>query len=649
MAAVASPERVDSSPQLDASSLKRDSDASSDRSSPATLPSTADAQDRSDQDQSISGCSPKRSVEMQSPSASKSEEYRQLFRLPLEEVLVQDFNCASQESILLQGHMYLFTHYICFYSNIFGYETKKIIPFLEVTSVKRAKTAGIFPNAIEIVAGGRKYFFASFLSRDEAFRIINDGWLQQVICARGIIEQQDSISESGSQENGSIAIEKDNSSKQPIDEWDTIERDKDALYPTDPMILPNAENGVLSTPYREINDNVEQDVEPAVCSDPSSSTNAWTWKVENFDPPEMPESYMKLAETKFLIKVEEFFSLFFSDDSVSFNESFHQQCKDQDFRSTSWSLHEDFGYTRDVSFRHPIKLYLGAKLGSCKEVQKFRVYRNSHLLIETSQTINDVPYGDHFSVEVCWDIQRDSDESTEGCALQIYVDVKFTKKTIWKGKIVQSTQDECREVYALWITMAHEFLKRRNLGRREEVDLAVNMIQNGEVNSEGELKTRESLERVQDSIENIRRRRLSDSMDVSRQAGGFMLRNPNNTTPISSLLSEHVKKFCSYLKCQSPVSLILVIAFAVIILMQVSILVLLNRPQNVHVASPVEYMYGLSGGSGERSAEALAWLERRMHHLKDEMFMVEARLERMRLEHASLKAHMKDLDLRRRR
>lgn len=33
---------------------------------------------------------------------------------------------------------------------------QKIIPFQEVTCVKRAKTAGIFPNAIEIYAGAKK-------------------------------------------------------------------------------------------------------------------------------------------------------------------------------------------------------------------------------------------------------------------------------------------------------------------------------------------------------------------------------------------------------------------------------------------------------------------------------------------------------------
>ena len=93
---------------------------------------------------------------------------------------------------MLQGHMYLFVHYVCFYSNIFGFETKvmfehqlyffyrglclswflfsfltvswhvwcvfiqKVIPFHEITDVKRAKTAGIFSNAIEIFAGGKK-------------------------------------------------------------------------------------------------------------------------------------------------------------------------------------------------------------------------------------------------------------------------------------------------------------------------------------------------------------------------------------------------------------------------------------------------------------------------------------------------------------
>lgn len=76
---------------------------------------------------------------------------------------------------------------------------------------------------------------------------------------------------------------------------------------------------------------------------------------------------------------------------------------------------------------------------------------------------------------------------------------------------------------------------------------------------------------------------------------------------------------------------------------QVSILVLLNRPQHIHMASPPDYM-GAGVGVGQRLAESIPWLERRMHYLKDEMLMVEARLERMVHEHAVLRAQLKDLE-----
>ncbi|XP_052879393.1 protein VASCULAR ASSOCIATED DEATH 1, chloroplastic-like [Gossypium arboreum] len=109
------------------------------------------------------------------------------------------------------------------------------------------------------------------------------------------------------------------------------------------------------------------------------------------------------SEVMFLgpqIKVEEFFNLFLSDNAVNFVKSFHRRCGDKEFKCSSWCPHDKFGHVRDVSFQHPIKIYFGAKFDSCQEAQKFRIYRNSHLVIETSQGISDVPYGDYFRVEV---------------------------------------------------------------------------------------------------------------------------------------------------------------------------------------------------------------------------------------------------------
>nr|KJB24885.1 hypothetical protein B456_004G166100 [Gossypium raimondii] len=384
----AAAERIDlPRSSMDRSLSKAVSDDVSDSSTSPNDSSPTHTPDRND----ASNASPNPSykdVDIQSQSALRSEEYRQLFRLPPEEFLVQDFNCAFQESILLQGHMYLFVHYICFYSNIFGFETKKVIAFNEITSVNRAKTAGIFPNAIEIFAGGRRYFFASFLSRDEAFKIINDGWLQHVNGAQEITEQQESMSESSTQENGFVAIENINSSLNPVNDTESADRHEDA--PT------SSGSKVPST----TDTNAEVGSGSVINSGVSASEGTFSWKPENCDAPKVAECFTKVAETKFPIKVEEFFNLFFSDNAVNFIESFHRRCGDKEFKCSSWCPHDKFGHVRDVSFQHPIKIYFGAKFGSCQEAQKFRIYRNSHLVIETSQEISDVPYGDYFRVEV---------------------------------------------------------------------------------------------------------------------------------------------------------------------------------------------------------------------------------------------------------
>ncbi|QHO06079.1 Protein VASCULAR ASSOCIATED DEATH 1 [Arachis hypogaea] len=78
---------------------------------------------------------------------------------------------------------------------------------------------------------------------------------------------------------------------------------------------------------------------------------------------EKSQKNTRVAEADFPIKVEDFFRYFFSDDAVNFHESFHKRCGDKDFKCSSWRPQEKFGYARELSFQHPIRLYLGAKFG----------------------------------------------------------------------------------------------------------------------------------------------------------------------------------------------------------------------------------------------------------------------------------------------
>lgn len=52
--------------------------------------------------------------------------------IPSNEVLVGDYSCALQKDILVHGRVYITTNYLCFYANIFRWETAVIIPWKQV-------------------------------------------------------------------------------------------------------------------------------------------------------------------------------------------------------------------------------------------------------------------------------------------------------------------------------------------------------------------------------------------------------------------------------------------------------------------------------------------------------------------------------------
>ncbi len=46
--------------------------------------------------------------------------------------ICDEFVCALRKRVLLQGRLYICEHFICFHSNLFGYNKEKVVP-LKVT------------------------------------------------------------------------------------------------------------------------------------------------------------------------------------------------------------------------------------------------------------------------------------------------------------------------------------------------------------------------------------------------------------------------------------------------------------------------------------------------------------------------------------
>ncbi|XP_074062812.1 GRAM domain-containing protein 2B isoform X2 [Macrotis lagotis] len=99
--------------------------------------------------------------------------FHKLFlEVPSEEPLKQSFTCALQKEILYQGKLFISENWICFYSKVFGKDTKISIPAFSVTLIKKTKTALLVPNALIISTEAERYIFVSLLSRDTTYKLV---------------------------------------------------------------------------------------------------------------------------------------------------------------------------------------------------------------------------------------------------------------------------------------------------------------------------------------------------------------------------------------------------------------------------------------------------------------------------------------------
>ncbi|KAI8977931.1 GRAM domain-containing protein [Pilobolus umbonatus] len=110
-------------------------------------------------------------------SEKKNEDFHVLFKSVQEtDNLIEEYSCALQKELLLQGHLYISEHHVCFKSNIFGWVTNLVINFSEITRVEKRMTAKIIPNGITIYTDTSKHIFASILSRDQVYDQIVKIW-----------------------------------------------------------------------------------------------------------------------------------------------------------------------------------------------------------------------------------------------------------------------------------------------------------------------------------------------------------------------------------------------------------------------------------------------------------------------------------------
>ncbi|XP_030028829.2 uncharacterized protein LOC115446344 isoform X2 [Manduca sexta] len=116
-------------------------------------------------------------TEGKQPSKSRQKKFQRHFpQVGPEEKVLNYYSCALVGDLLLQGHLYITKNYFAFYSNVFGYVTKLLIPTTSVLRITKEKVARIIPNAVGVCTRDERHVFGSLLSRDSTYKLMTHVW-----------------------------------------------------------------------------------------------------------------------------------------------------------------------------------------------------------------------------------------------------------------------------------------------------------------------------------------------------------------------------------------------------------------------------------------------------------------------------------------
>ncbi|XP_052253390.1 protein Aster-B-like [Dreissena polymorpha] len=381
-------------------------------------------------------------TQMLSPTyKTRSEDFKKQFKdIPSEERLIVDYSCALQKEILVHGRMFLTQNCICFYANIFRWETVVTIPLREVTAITKEKTARVIPNAVQVSTDRDRYFFTSFTARDKTFMMLFRMWQNVLLdqplspqelwhCVHscygddlGLTSSDDDYVPPPSESKDSSASKHLNSGKgdssellvasdlqNGVDERDSTQADI-SLEDSGSIHVGVAEGD--DADQTDFSDTTEDDVSEGevVCSE--------------------HDHLVKLAHNEvYHLSVDKLFELLFTD--CEFFRMFIQQRKYTDVTLSPWQdeTGETISRVREVSYTIPLNAPFGPK--TSHTIEKHTCFKQSQpgvqYVIDAECTPLGIPYADAFYVMNRYCLLRVSKEKSR---LRVTSEVKY-RKSVW--------------------------------------------------------------------------------------------------------------------------------------------------------------------------------------------------------------------------
>ncbi|XP_058941918.2 protein Aster-B isoform X4 [Pocillopora verrucosa] len=383
---------------------------------------------------------------------TKCGDFKRLFKeLPESEQLIVDYSCALQRDILVHGRLYISQNWLCFYANIFGWETFVTIQCKDITSIKKEKTALVIPNAVQVFTESEKYFFASLISRDTTytvlFRIWQNALLDQPMTPSELIQLVGKYSE-GREDSSENDDSDDDDEKHGVSEDSVSEDDVEGETPSDSLSSHSQSQSSLGTengPGNQTIPSKEGERAPKVAITPpspgaslspgqdsgqfpasedrKSSNEAITVPVSCMCEAHLSKEFFN---EEFPVSVDTLFEFLFTESD--FYKRVQKERRTKDLVFNPWEVTGD-GQRRILTYTVSLNHAIGPKFSPTTEYQHCLPGSSpGKLYVVQAEVKNDgIPYGDSFSVHYRYCITRTSSMASR---LRISAEVNY-QKSVW--------------------------------------------------------------------------------------------------------------------------------------------------------------------------------------------------------------------------
>lgn len=412
-------------------------------------------------------------------------QHQPLSRL-LVQVLHEDFSCAIKGRILLHGRLYVCSTCVCFYSNIFGHETKKVLPFRLIAELRRTKSALVNP-AIEVSVRtsklSRTYLFTSFFPgyRDACFNL----------CAR-LIRQHRAANPTPMQSPQPAASAHVSASGSTPVLASPAGASRDSLPRGG--TTSSASTGTAAVGQ---SDTIIQDDEASAGAAGEGAAPAAEDAAPSFPPPPkdlqgaFDSQLTGVLDTTLPIPVREFYPEFLAEDARYPLGEFYRAIGYTEVEVGEWApldgeeggggggaAGDDAGaaLSRNMKYRMPLppnpmtpkstRVEKGAKLERFWDASPEAGGGGEVLLLHGSARSFDVPFGDYFTTDERWLVTPAAGEGGDGAVggatrVQVGFTVNFQKSTVFKSAIVSNAKTGVADMYAKWKEAVLEHLQTR--------------------------------------------------------------------------------------------------------------------------------------------------------------------------------------------